>query len=104
MKLKKGQQVWVSIRQGHTEIKETVIKSVGTKYITTDYDNRIKFDRNTLREVDGRGYSSYLILDIEEYNTNNYYENIISKCKRMDWNISRDKLDEIVKILNLTVI
>ena len=104
MEIKKGQKVWICIYKRKTEISETTIKSVGRKYITTDHDDRIKFNRETLIEVDGRGYSSYLILDIEEYNTNNYYANIIFKLKKMDWGIDRVKLDEIAKILDLTVI
>lgn len=102
MDLKKGQKIWVAIHQRNIEIKETTIKSVGSKYITTNYDARIKFSRDTLREFDSYGYPSYLILDIEEYNTNNYYNDLIFKLKKFDWNINRNKIDEIAKILELT--
>jgi len=101
MELKKGQKIWIAITQRKTEITETTIKSIGAKYITTDYDCRIKFNRDTLREVDGTGYSSYLIVNIDEFNINRHYQNIVSKLQRFDWKITRDRLDEIAKILNL---
>ena len=101
MELKKGQIIWIAITQRKTEITKTTIKSVGSKYITTAYDSRIKFDRDTMREVNGVGYGAYLIMDIDEFNTNRYYQNIVSKLQRFEWKISRDKLDEIAKILSL---
>ncbi|MBU3186585.1 beta barrel domain-containing protein [Clostridium estertheticum] len=104
MNVKKGQKVWIYARMRESKITETVVVTSGAKYITTDYDSRLKFNKETLREIDGRGYGSYLILDIEEYKLEQYYNELIYKLKKFDWKIDREKLDNIAKILEINLI
>lgn len=96
--VKKGQKVWVSLRRG---IKETIVKSVGSKYITLEYDPRIKFDKDTLKEVDSCGLLYFIILDLEKYETDRYYSDLISKLGNFEWNtIKREDLDKVAEIIS----
>ena len=104
--MKRGDKVGVCnpSRYSKVNINETTIKSIGKKYITTNYDDRIKFDINTLQEVDGRGYCSYLILDLEEYTLKVHYRELRYKISKFNFNSLSDKeIDEIAKILGLGV-
>jgi len=96
----KGQRVWVFLNIGKSRIIETTIKSIGPKYITLYADGRLKFYRSTLREVNGVGVSSYIILDLDEYNKNQYYSNLITKLKNTDWkHIDREDLEKVADII-----
>jgi hypothetical protein len=87
-KVEKGQKVWVWRQQGG--ITETIVTSVGRKYIQVQH-SRSKFRIEDLVEQDGVGYSSFLILDIEKYKHDKYYQNLRSKLHRFDkW----DKISE----------
>lgn len=99
--MEKGQKVWVwRDREG---IQETTIKSIGRKYIRTNLDDRIKFDINTLREINGVGFGSFLILNLKEYQKDAYYAGLRWKIKRFDWDsIDRKSLDKIAEILKLS--
>ncbi len=100
MELKRGQKVWVWHKKG--EPKETTIKSVGPKYIRAECDDRVKYDRETLREINGCGYARYIILDLEEHKKDVYYREIKAKLRRFDWSkLDRNKIDKIVEILEL---
>lgn len=95
--IKKGQKVWVSVRN---RIEETIVKSAGSKYITLEYDSRIKFDRDTLIEVNGFGSPSIIILDIEKHEKDNYYRKLVYKMESVKWeNVTREDLDKIADIL-----
>ncbi len=56
--------------------------------------------KNTLREVNGAGESSFIILDIEKYKKDKYYDNLADKLKKFTWNaIKREDLDKITEII-----
>ena len=101
MELKKGQKVWVWDNL-FKDIKETTIKSIGRKYITVEGRcSRIKFDVNTLSEVNPFGIASFIIPDLEAYNREKYYNELKRKLKYFDWsqNIEEEDLDAIYKIV-----
>lgn len=99
-KLKKGDNIHLcSNLFNKNEIIETKIKSIGPKYITVEGSD-LKFYRNTLRECCSRGLASFLIEDIEEYNVEKLYSEIISKLERFEWNkLNRKDLNIINVIL-----
>ncbi|RHW65594.1 hypothetical protein DZC34_08270 [Clostridium botulinum] len=101
MEIRKGQKVWVCIYQGRTsKIEETIIEAVGRRYITVEACKKKRFFKNTLREVNGGGESSFIILDIEKYKKDKYYDNLIDKLKKFTWNaIKREDLDKITEII-----
>ena len=101
MKLKKGDTVWLwSHLKRKEEIKETTVKSSGTKYITTEYDDRIKFDACTLREVNGCGHSAFLITDLVKHKIDNHYKDLISALNNFKWaELSRAELDSVSDII-----
>lgn len=100
MQIKRGQKVWAWIC--HCGIVETTVKSIGRKYIRVHYDERIKYDVNSLREIDGAGYGSYIILDLEKYNRKEHYRTLAKKLRSFNWNeLEHDKLDKISEVLNL---
>jgi hypothetical protein len=99
MDVKKGQTAWIS--RGN-RIEETTISSVGRQYVTVEWDKRIKFNADTLVQVDSHGIPYFIILDIEKYNRDKYYSNLISEIKSFDWHsIGTEKLDEIAILLNI---
>lgn len=102
MRIKRGDIVWiVPGRRGG--LIETQVKSIGPKYITTEYRD-MKFHTDNLREVNGIGVSSILILDKEKYETDKYYEALIMKLERFDWgSISREELDKVNCILENSI-
>jgi hypothetical protein len=102
MEIKKGQVVWVNSRNG---IEETKVVSSGRKYITLEWNTKIKFDKETLRQIGGCGFGRSVIVDIDKYNKDLYYNNLISRLENnFDWrNLSRDKLDEVAKLLNIKI-
>lgn len=98
MKVTKGQTVWVS-RSGRG-IKETTVNSSGKKYVTLSYDSRIRFDSETLREVDGTGCSSFIITDIEKYNIDQRYSEMRSTLKKFVWgSMEREDIDKVMAIV-----
>ena len=100
MNIIKGQKIWVW--QDRCGVSETVVKTVGRKYITVESPSRIKFRISDLRENDGCGLPAYLITDLDEYNKKCHYADIRRKLYRMNWNkISEENLDKIEKILNI---
>ena len=95
--IKRNQKVWVSTRRG---IHETVVKSIGSKFITLEYNSRKKFYRNTLKEVNACGVADFIILDLKEYQDDIFYNSLIRKFERFDWDIlDREDLDKIENIL-----
>lgn len=98
--MERGQKIWIwRDREG---VIETTIKSIGRKYIRTEYDDRIKFDVNTFREINGYGYAMYLILDLGEYKKNVYYRQLARKLEKVIWDkVDREKLDKISNILGI---
>ncbi|APF25177.1 beta barrel domain-containing protein [Clostridium sporogenes] len=101
MDIRKGQKVWICIYQGRTsKIEETIIEAVGRRYITVEACKKKRFFKNTLKEVNGAGEPSFIILDIEKYKKNKYYDNLIDKLKKFIWNnIKKEDLDKIAEIL-----
>ncbi len=98
--VKKGQKIWVW--RDRCGVTETTVKTVGTKYITIDDARNTKFKVSDLRQHNGCGNVSFLIIDIDEYNRDCHYGKLRTKLRRFDWDgISSEKLDEIEKILNL---
>jgi hypothetical protein len=86
MEIKKGSKIWiVSYSRWKKEIKETTVKSVGKKYIRTELDDRIRFDINTLQEIDGYGYAAYLVTDLEEYQRKIFIQSVIRDCENFNW-------------------
>ncbi|KEI94102.1 hypothetical protein N494_18460 (plasmid) [Clostridium botulinum A2B7 92] len=101
MDIRKGQKVWICIYQGRTsKIEETIIEAVGRRYITVEACKKKRFFKNTLKEVNGAGEPSFIILDIEKYKKDKYYDNLIDKLKKFIWNnIKKEDLDKIAEIL-----
>lgn len=100
MNIVKGQKIWAWIDR--TGIIETTVKSSGRKYITINDTCNTKFDKETLKEVRDYGIQSFLILDIEKYNQEQYYDKLKSDISKTNWDkVSEDNLDKIKEILNL---
>jgi len=98
--MERGQKIW--IWKDRVGVIETTIKSIGRKYITTEYNIGIKFDVNTFQEINGVGNISYLILNLEEYKKNVYYGQLAWKLGKVAWDeVDREKLDQISRILGL---
>jgi hypothetical protein len=96
--IKKGQKVWVSLRNG---IKETIVKSVGPKYVTVEYDSKIRFDRKTLRKAGSYSSSYFIIVDMEKYENDRYIKGLIDKIKNFKWEfVDKDDLEKVINILN----
>lgn len=51
-----------------------------------------RFFKNTLREVNGAGESSFIILDIEKYKKDKYYDNLIDKLKNSHGMLLKEKI------------
>ena len=102
MELSKGQVVWIWT-QTSKYIIETKIETVGRKYITVEYNHsRTKFDKDTLREVGGTGYPSYIIINKEVYKKECYYSKLRTKFSRVEWDkIKEEDLDKIENILKI---
>ncbi|APQ78604.1 MULTISPECIES: hypothetical protein [Clostridium] len=50
--------------------------------------------------MNGAGESSFIILDIEKYKKDKYYDNLIDKLKKFTWNtIKREDLDKIAEVI-----
>lgn len=88
--MKRGDLVNIWTQRG---IVQEEIKSIGSKYITT---KRYKFDRDTLKEVNGCGYVSYIIEDLEEYYKGQKKKEIIILIKKFDYR--KLTLDDAIKI------
>ena len=99
--LKKDDKIWIAITRRDTCVIETTIKSIGKKYIKVNYDERIRFDVNTLQEIDGYGFASFLIIDLEKYNRDRYIKSIVRKCETFKWNtLEEEDLISIKHILS----
>ena len=99
--LKKDDKIWIAITKRDTCVIETAIKSIGKKYIRVNYDERIKFDVNSLQEIDGYGFSSFLITDLEKYNRDRYIKSIIIKCENFKWStLEEEDLISVKHILS----
>ena len=98
MDIKKGQIVWVWInREG---VKETKILTRGKKYITLEYDPRIKFNAETLQEINGTGCLKYIILDMDKYISNNHYNHLKNELRKFNWDmVESETLDLISKMI-----
>lgn len=99
MAIVKGQEIWLKhSRQG---LIKTEVASVGRKYITLTYDTRVKFDVNTLRQVDYRGNPHYIIDDIEKYNHDRQISNFKERLRTFNWDLlDEDDLYKAIKIIN----
>ncbi|MDF2880052.1 MAG: hypothetical protein K0R54_609 [Clostridiaceae bacterium] len=93
--INRGQKVYVSLKN---EIKETTVKSVGSKYVTLECDSSILFDRRTLRKA-GSGHSKYFIItDIKKYEE--YYKELIDRIKDFKWDkVNKEDLEKVADIL-----
>lgn len=79
MDIKKGDKIHIWTWRG---ILEEEVLSAGRKYITTNYG---RFYRDSLREVDSRGYAAYIIEDLDKYNQDKHKREIINKLHTTDW-------------------
>lgn len=97
MEIKKGQEIYIWVdRYGVTK---TTVKSVGRKYITVELWN-IKFDKETLKEVDYRGLPSFIIPDLDKYNKDNEIGIIKQKLSRYDWcRLDNDTIEKVYEIM-----
>lgn len=96
-KITKGQEIWFWSQI--CGVSKTTVKSVGRKYITIKTWD-LKFDKDTLREVNYRGVASFLILDIDKYRMNQEYKMKINKLKNIKWEcVEREDFDKIYNIL-----
>lgn len=99
-KVIRGQKVWVWMYHSTAKVQEATVKSVGRKYITLEGIN-MKFNSETLREVGGVGYGSFIILDIDEYNENQKYLKYRRTLSRFDWEkMSREDTDKVIEVIN----
>jgi hypothetical protein len=96
--IKKGQKIWLWRYRGG--ITETIVTLVGRKYVTVD-GSRARFEIENLREHEGVGFSSFLILDIDQYNREQQYNSLCTKLRKFDkWeNVSKENLDKIKDLL-----
>jgi uncharacterized protein with ACT and thioredoxin-like domain len=95
--IKRGQKVWVSLKN---KIKETTVKSIGPKYITLE-NISILFDRRTLTKAGSSNSKYFIITDIENIEKYvEYYKRLIDKIKNVKWeNVNKEDLERIADIL-----
>lgn len=97
MNVKKGQKVW--IMADFCGLTETEIITVGRKYITVKAW-KIRFDKDTLRQVNGTGAGVYLILDLDEYNRKCEMQEMKQKLLRYNWyKLDDNKLEKVYEIM-----
>lgn len=98
MNIEKGQKVWIVADFCGTT--ETEVITVGRKYITVKAW-KLRFDKDTFREVDGTGSRARLILDLDNYNRECEIKKIRQKLYRYNWDKLNDeaieKVYEIIK-------
>ena len=82
MDIKKGQKVW--ILADFCGLTETDVITVGRKYITVKAW-KIRFDKDTFRQVNGSGSGVRLILDLEEYRRRCELQKLRQKLYGYDW-------------------
>lgn len=87
MNIEKGQKVWIVA--DFCGITETEVITVGRKYITVKAW-KIRFDKDTFKQVNGSGSGVRLILDLDKYKRECEIQKIRQKLYRYDW----DKLDD----------
>lgn len=96
--IEEGQKVWVWTTRG---IKETYIQGIGRKYVTLEYNPKVKFHLNTLREVNGVGEVSFIILDLEKYKEEVHCKESKSTLRTFNWDkVSAEDLNKIISILD----
>lgn len=91
MDIKKGQRVW--IKTCVYGIIETEITVVGLKYVTVKLW-KLKFNRDTFKEVGCFGSPSILILDLEEYKKKREIEQIRYKSQPYNFSNSSSSISE----------
>lgn len=97
MEIKKGQKVW--IKADFCGVKETEIVSIGSKYITVKAW-KIKFYKDTLRQVDATGLGANIIFDLDEYKKDIEMKNLKVKLQRYDWyKVDNGMLEKIHQIM-----
>lgn len=95
--IKRGQRVWIQLEN---EIKETVVKSAGYKYVTVEYNSDLLFDRRTLRRANSRNSFCCVIVDLEQYKKDQYIKGMIDKIKNFKLElVDKQDLEKIVDIL-----
>lgn len=99
MALLKGQEVWVN--HSRNGIIKTVVSSSGKKYVTCEFDPRIKFKADTLVEVDYRGNASFIIEDIMKYESDRQIVEWRNRLNTFKWDsLNEDDLLKVIKIIN----
>lgn len=97
MNIEKGQKVWIIA--DFSGLTETEVITVGRKYITVKAW-KIKFDKDTLRQVNGTGSGVRLILDLDEYKRKCEIKKIKQKLYRYDWsNLDNETLEKVYEIM-----
>lgn len=85
----------------YNSVRTSAIRSIGKKYIILDADPRIKYDRNTLREINYCGCPNYIIPDIDEYRENIRYKKALSDIRQFNYEkMSKDDIYTIKNILD----
>lgn len=97
MDIKKGQKVW--ILADFCGLTETEVITVGRKYITVKVW-KLRFDKNTFRQVDETGSGARLILDLDKYKKECEIQKIKQKLYKYDWYKLDDKtLEKVYEIM-----
>lgn len=92
-KFKKGEKVFISTFRG---VIEQEVVSCGGKFITTD---TYKFNAETLRDINGTGFTAYIIEDIEAFHQERERMVILSEIEK--FNFKKLSLEDADKIRNI---
>lgn len=97
MNVKKGQKVW--IMADFCGLTETEVITVGRKYITVKAW-KIRFDKDTLRQIDGTGAGVCLILDLDEYKRKCEVKEMKQKLSGYNWyKVDDETLEKVYEIM-----
>lgn len=97
MDIKKGQKVW--ILADFCGLTETEVITVGRKYITVKAW-KLRFDKDTFREVNGTGSGVRIILDLDEYKRKLEVQKIKQKLYKYNWyKLDDETLEKVYEIM-----
>lgn len=95
---KKGDDIWIV---SHIGLKKYTVASCGSKYLTVEGLRGVKFDSQTLKQINIYGFSYRIITDVEEYKKRQERYCILEEIKQVNWeDYGTDVLIDVLNQIN----